>query len=179
MVSASTLPAAEDLPSNYLIALQETYRRQSVSKMHGACLQDALVDTVTRSSTCRRRLVKRVYIPLPDPATREAMLKTTLQDQPSLRLKLSRNELHEIVRATQGYSGSDLAALCREAAWVPLRYTPSLPAPHSSASTDCFIALGQQFQHVLIFHAALWPECCQASSKALPIIRNSVRVSEP
>ncbi|KAK9854445.1 hypothetical protein WJX84_002385 [Apatococcus fuscideae] len=66
----------------------------------------------------RRRLVKRVYIPLPDLATREAMLKATLQDQPNLRLQLCQGELHQIVQATQGYSGSDLAALCREAAWV-------------------------------------------------------------
>ena len=49
------------------------------------------------------------------------MLKATLKDQPNLRLKLSRAELQEIVQATEGYSGSDLAALCREAAWVPLR----------------------------------------------------------
>lgn len=37
------------------------------------------------------------------------------------RHSLTRSELGYVVNATAGYSGSDLAALCREAAMVPIR----------------------------------------------------------
>lgn len=67
---------------------------------------------------CRRRLVKRIYIPMPDAATRRALLKHLLSGQPA---RLSRADLERIVEATVNYSGSDLAALCREAAIIPIR----------------------------------------------------------
>ena len=66
----------------------------------------------------RRRLVKRVYIPLPDAAARLAIVQHLLEGQRHL---LTRSELGYVVNATTGYSGSDLAALCREAAMVPIR----------------------------------------------------------
>lgn len=65
-----------------------------------------------------RRLVKRVYIPLPDTAARLAIVQHLLDGQ---RHSLTRSELGYVVNATAGYSGSDLAALCREAAMVPIR----------------------------------------------------------
>ncbi len=67
---------------------------------------------------CRRRLVKRIYIPMPDPDTRRALLKHLLSGQPA---KLSRADIERLVAATHNYSGSDLAALCREAAIIPIR----------------------------------------------------------
>jgi len=69
-------------------------------------------------SHCRRRLVKRIYIPMPDPDTRRALLKHLLSGQPC---KLSRADMEHLVTATNNYSGSDLAALCREAAIIPIR----------------------------------------------------------
>ncbi len=66
----------------------------------------------------RRRLVKRIYIPMPDPDTRRALLKHLLSGQPC---KLSRTDMEHLVTATNNYSGSDLAALCREAAIIPIR----------------------------------------------------------
>ncbi|KAK9838272.1 hypothetical protein WJX81_001606 [Elliptochloris bilobata] len=66
----------------------------------------------------RRRLVKRVYIPMPDAAGRRELLWHVLAGQPA---RLSRADVEALVGRTGGYSGSDLAALCREAAMVPLR----------------------------------------------------------
>ena len=66
----------------------------------------------------RRRLVKRIYIPMPDADSRRVLLRATLAGQPA---KLSRADLERLVASTQGYSGSDLAALCREAAMAPIR----------------------------------------------------------
>ena len=62
--------------------------------------------------------MKRIYIPMPDPDTRRALLKHLLSGQPA---KLSRADVERLVAATHNYSGSDLAALCREAAIIPIR----------------------------------------------------------
>ncbi|OMJ89443.1 hypothetical protein SteCoe_8443 [Stentor coeruleus] len=65
----------------------------------------------------RRRLTKRIYIPLPDPETREILINTLLKDGG----ELSGKDIKNIVKATDGYSGSDLAALCKEAALDSVR----------------------------------------------------------
>lgn len=66
----------------------------------------------------RRRLQKRLLIPLPDAEAREQMLTRGLRD---LNHTLSAGELASVVAATDGYSGSDMAGLCREAAMGPCR----------------------------------------------------------
>lgn len=57
----------------------------------------------------RRRLVKRIYIPLPTAEGRTAILSHLLKGQAAA---LSRADVDKIVRATEGYSASDLTALC-------------------------------------------------------------------
>lgn len=91
----------------------------------------------------RRRLVKRIYIPLPDADGRAAILTHLLQGSSSssrpgsrpassgggsssskpsgVQHALSRRDLDRIVASTEGYSASDLTALCREAALGPVR----------------------------------------------------------
>ena len=66
----------------------------------------------------RRRLQKRLLIPLPDAPARLDMLRKGL-DQ--IAHTLSAAELGALVAATDGYSGSDMAGLCREAAMNPCR----------------------------------------------------------
>ncbi len=66
----------------------------------------------------RRRLVRRIHVPMPDAAAREALLRRTLR---GASFELPTRELARLVAATDRYSGSDLAALCREAALAPLR----------------------------------------------------------
>ena len=48
------------------------------------------------------------------------MITGMLQDQAS---QLKSGDIERVVRSTDGYSGSDIRALCREAAMVPIRYS--------------------------------------------------------
>ncbi|GMH21677.1 hypothetical protein Nepgr_023519 [Nepenthes gracilis] len=65
-----------------------------------------------------RRLVKRIYIPLPDENVRRLILKQKLKGQ---AFSVPGGDLERLVRETDGYSGSDLQAMCEEAAMVPIR----------------------------------------------------------
>ncbi|ORY50793.1 AAA-domain-containing protein [Rhizoclosmatium globosum] len=65
-----------------------------------------------------RRLVKRIYIPLPEPKTRFALFAHLLKDQ---RHSLRESDLDSLVEVTEGYSGSDITALAREASLGPIR----------------------------------------------------------
>ena len=66
----------------------------------------------------RRRLVKRLYIPLPDEEARTCILARLLGKE---RHSVSEEELRMISEMTEGYSGADMANLCREAAYGPIR----------------------------------------------------------
>ncbi|EOD05369.1 hypothetical protein EMIHUDRAFT_62433, partial [Emiliania huxleyi CCMP1516] len=66
----------------------------------------------------RRRLSKRLLIPLPDAAGRREMLTRGLAD---LVHAIGEADIGSLLQATDGYSGSDMAALCREAAMGPCR----------------------------------------------------------
>ena len=65
----------------------------------------------------RRRLTKRIYIPLPDPITREILVVNLLKGNGHL----GNGDIKKIVKSTDGFSGSDLAALCKEAALDSVR----------------------------------------------------------
>lgn len=65
----------------------------------------------------RRRLEKRVYIPLPTVIGREALFEINLKTIP-----LSPGiDFKKLAEMTDGYSGADIACVCREAALQPLR----------------------------------------------------------
>jgi SpoVK/Ycf46/Vps4 family AAA+-type ATPase len=66
----------------------------------------------------RRRMARRLYIPLPDRKARRGMLENLLRDQ---RHVLGDSELERVVDMLQGYSGSDVYAACAEAALGPVR----------------------------------------------------------
>lgn len=65
-----------------------------------------------------RRLEKRIYVPLPDATSREGLIKHLLSSQ---KCSLSAKDFQHIVKATNGYSGSDLKAVCKDAALGPIR----------------------------------------------------------
>ncbi|XP_022909908.1 spastin isoform X2 [Onthophagus taurus] len=65
-----------------------------------------------------RRFPKRVYVMLPDLDTRIQLLKKLLAKQ---GCSFSSNELKRLATLTEGYSGSDLTALAKDAALGPIR----------------------------------------------------------
>merc|ERR1712032_706425 len=65
----------------------------------------------------RRRLEKRIYIPLPEVAGRTQLFEINLST-----IQLGEDvDLQELVRRTEGYSGADVTNVCREAALMGLR----------------------------------------------------------
>ena len=65
-----------------------------------------------------RRLTKRIYIGLPDKEARKGQIQKLLQ---TVSVKISNNEMDQIVEKTQGYSSADLTALVKDVAMAPLR----------------------------------------------------------
>ena len=65
----------------------------------------------------RRRFEKRVYIPLPNEKGRRQLFDLNLK-----KINLSKNiDYDKLIKATDGYSGADIANVCREAALMPMR----------------------------------------------------------
>ncbi|GBM37436.1 Katanin p60 ATPase-containing subunit A-like 1 [Araneus ventricosus] len=65
----------------------------------------------------RRRLEKRIYIPLPNASGREALLKINLREvqvSPDL-------DLEDIANNLEGYSGADITNVCRDASMMAMR----------------------------------------------------------
>lgn len=69
-----------------------------------------------------RRLTKRIYIGLPDATARIALIQKMLKD---VSHNLKKSDYDWIVQNTSRYSSADLAAVCKEAAMVPVREIPS------------------------------------------------------
>ncbi|KAG7334131.1 hypothetical protein KOW79_002538 [Hemibagrus wyckioides] len=66
----------------------------------------------------RRRLAKRLYIPLPEAAARQQIVTKLMSQEKS---QLESDELEKVVSSTEGFSGADMTQLCREAALGPIR----------------------------------------------------------
>ena len=65
----------------------------------------------------RRRLEKRIYIPLPTTAGRKQLFEINLKG-----IEVTDDINYErLIEITDGYSGADLANVCRDAALMPLR----------------------------------------------------------
>jgi vacuolar protein-sorting-associated protein 4 len=66
----------------------------------------------------RRRFEKRIYIPLPDIQARTVMFKLRLGKTPN---KLTEEDFLELGKASEGYSGSDISVVVKEAMMMPVR----------------------------------------------------------
>lgn len=66
----------------------------------------------------RRRLVKRLYIPLPEASARRQIIVNLMSRE---QCCLSEGETERIVQQSEGFSGADVTQLCREASLGPIR----------------------------------------------------------
>lgn len=66
----------------------------------------------------RRRFTKRLYIPLPIESDRRVLLNVMLRKN---NHELTNQDIDHLARATEGFSGADLKALCTDAAMGPIR----------------------------------------------------------
>ncbi|EEA23881.1 hypothetical protein TMatcc_006954 [Talaromyces marneffei ATCC 18224] len=66
----------------------------------------------------RRRFVRRQYIPLPEDHVREQQIRRLLSHQTH---EMSNEDIEVLVKVTEGFSGSDITALAKDAAMGPLR----------------------------------------------------------
>ncbi|KAM8947372.1 spastin isoform 1-T1 [Pelodytes ibericus] len=78
-----------------------------------------------------RRFTKRVYVSLPNEETRLQLLQNLLSKQSN---PLSEKELTRLSRLTEGYSGSDITALAKDAALGPIRDLKPEQVKNMSAS---------------------------------------------
>ena len=65
-----------------------------------------------------RRFGKRIMVPLPDADTRKGILRLLMSKQ---KTDLSDGEYEDVIKKSAGYSCSDLATLCKDAAMGPIR----------------------------------------------------------
>ncbi|KAL7951159.1 P-loop containing nucleoside triphosphate hydrolase protein [Trichoderma barbatum] len=120
--------ATRRIKTEFLIQWSELQRaaagRETDSKTHTRNdAQRVLVLAATNlpwaiDEAARRRFVRRQYIPLPEPKTRETQLRTLLRQQ---NHSLSDEDVEKLVQLTNGFSGSDITALAKDAAMGPLR----------------------------------------------------------
>ncbi|XP_036720430.1 fidgetin-like protein 1 isoform X2 [Balaenoptera musculus] len=66
----------------------------------------------------RRRLVKRLYIPLPEASARKQIVVNLMSEE---HCCLSEEEVDLVVQHSGGFSGADMTQLCREASLGPIR----------------------------------------------------------
>ena len=92
-------------------------------QMEGIAQSNVLVIGATNrpqeiDEAARRRLVKRVYVPLPDLEARVGIISSLIDGVDHC---LTAKDVEEVAVLLDGYSGSDTFNLCREAAMEPIR----------------------------------------------------------
>eukprot|EP00949_MAST-11_sp_MAST-11-sp1_P003729 g3729.t1 len=105
--------------SNRRVKTEFLVQMQGVGNSHDGILVLAATNTPwSIDSAMRRRFEKRVYISLPDAPARAHMFGVHLGDTPH---SLTKADFDELGRMTDGYSGSDVSVIVREALMEPLR----------------------------------------------------------
>ncbi|OWB54835.1 ATP binding protein [[Candida] boidinii] len=97
--------------------------KAAAGRDQGEDLQRVLVLAATNlpwsiDEAARRRFVRRQYIPLPELETRKYQLLKLLSHQ---NHNLNESDMVKLIEITDGFSGSDITALAKDAAMGPLR----------------------------------------------------------
>lgn len=97
----------------------------------------------------RRRLEKRIYIPLPDEPARLDLFRLNLREIPVT----DDIDMQHLAQLSEGYSGADVHILCKEASMMPMRRLLSVLNPlemaEMRAKGDLLVPKVNIFQHIL------------------------------
>ena len=93
----------------------------------------------------RRRLVKRLYIPLPDIKARMKIVENLMANQ---NTNLNERDIVEICTKADGYSGADMANLCREAALGPIRSLDFKEIQHISLDQVTIVIIFRNYMFI-------------------------------
>ena len=115
--SANEQESSRRLKTEFMVQLDGAGSKASdrIMVMGATNLPNDLDDAVLR------RFTKRVFVPLPDDAARDALLRKLLPDTGPVKIRLSSSDWRTLIRLTDGYSCSDLNSLAKEAAMGPVR----------------------------------------------------------
>jgi transitional endoplasmic reticulum ATPase len=117
--------AADRVINQILTEMDGVGARKSVFIIGATNRPDIIDPAVMRPG----RLDQLIYIPLPDEASRMAILKATLRKSPIA----PDVDLNVIARATAGFSGADLTEICQRAVKLAIRETIERDAARSAA----------------------------------------------
>ncbi|QPG73843.1 hypothetical protein FOA43_001158 [Brettanomyces nanus] len=114
--------ASRRIKNEFLIQWSDL-TKAAAGKDQGEDVQRVLVLAATNlpwtiDEAARRRFVRRQYIPLPEKDTRRAQIDRLMSHQ---KHSLSEEDMNELLQLTEGFSGSDITALAKDAAMGPLR----------------------------------------------------------
>ena len=106
----------------------------------------------------RRRFERRILIPLPDMEARMYLIRNKLK---GLDQNLTDKDIEHIAQKTEGFSGSDLEVLCRDAAFEPL---------HLAQQTDKFkkVMIGGAVKYQPVARSYSGNDCITSSVYDLP-----------
>ncbi|KAI5192170.1 fidgetin-like protein 1 [Nematocida sp. AWRm77] len=105
------------IKTEFLVQMDGAKKSQGHILVIGATNRPQEID-----EAARRRFVKRLYVPLPDLAGRKEMIAQIGKNE----YTLSEEELSRVAERVEGYSGSDIFNLCREAVMEPVREVQEL-----------------------------------------------------
>jgi spastin len=111
--------ASRRMKTEFLVQLDGANSRQSADgEEDRVLLMGATNRPQELDDAVIRRMVKRIYVPLPDTKSRGIFFDNMLSKQ---HHSISADDMHTLTKLSEGYSCSDLAAVCRDAAYGPIR----------------------------------------------------------
>lgn len=98
-------------------------------------------------SAVLRRFPRRIYVPLPDPTTRKALLENLLNKAGDTQL--SKADIKAVAKRLGGFSGSDIASIASEASFGPIRSLGGIDAIQAASSSDIRPIQRQDFDQAI------------------------------
>ena len=96
-----------------------------------------------------RRFNRRVYVPLPDKDARLGLWNNMISKSNG-SIKVSKREVNELVKMTDGFSCSDIASMASEASFGPLRDLGDIDAIKDADSSDIRDIMFKDFKSAIL-----------------------------